>query len=174
MFMGFVSVCKTLQPSYVLERCQVLAECSFRLSDFQKSKMELQLPMHCGFTMEQVSYEVPREHFTTGLMIPDVQTSKLLGEFRQLPGMMPLVSGRCEPQICIHPAASTSPSGVQRPRFIFWMLHRFVTNPETALPHLQRGTVILFLSTSEISLDDTQTLTHWKLLRAMLLLLFSR
>ena len=130
--------------------------------------------MHCGFTVEQVSYEVPREHFTTGLMIPDVQTSKLLGEFRQLPGMMPLVSGRCEPQICIHPAASTSPSGVQRPRFIFWMLHRFVTNPETALPHLQRGTVILFLSTSEISLDDTQTLTHWKLLRAMLLLLFSR
>ena len=53
------------------------------------------------------------------------------------------------------------------------MLHRFDTNPETALPHLQRGTVILFLSTSEISLDDTQTLTHWKLLRAMLLLMFS-
>ena len=81
---------------------------------------------------------------------------------------------RREPQICIHPVASSSPSGVQRPRFIFWMLHRFVTNPETALPHLQRRTVILFLSTSEISLDDTQTLTHWKLLRARLLLLFSR
>ena len=79
---------------------------------------------------------------------------------------------RCEPQIRIHPPASTSP-GVQRPRFLFWMLHRFDTNPETALPHLQRGTVILFLSTSEISLDDTQTLTHWKLLRALLLLLFS-
>lgn len=47
--------------------------------------------MHCGFTVEQVSYVVPREPFTADLMIPHVQTSKLLGEFRQLPGMMPLV-----------------------------------------------------------------------------------
>lgn len=58
--------------------------------------MEIQLPTHCSFTAEQVSYVVSREHFTTGLMIPAVQMSKLLGEIRQLPEMMPLVSGRPE------------------------------------------------------------------------------